>query len=133
MEDQRRKLEETQALLQSNQQMIQWLNTQVTEAQLGKFSPAATRYSFRPTLATGSTAVPLPAGPPGEPGKEDEAGVSRPASAVPAPISIPSTSGPYVPGKYSSYRGTTTGGAAPAPTPSSFMPAKPTTPPHPSS
>lgn len=49
-EDQRRKLEEAQSLLESNQQMIQWLNAQVTEAQLGRYAPSSSRYSFRSSV-----------------------------------------------------------------------------------
>jgi spindle assembly abnormal protein 6 len=52
VEDQKKKLEESQALLTSNQQMIQWLNGQVNEAQLGRLG-SSSRYSFRPS-------VPLP-------------------------------------------------------------------------
>lgn len=48
VDDQRKKLEESQALLVSNQQMIQWLNGQVNEAQLGRLG-ASSRYSFRPS------------------------------------------------------------------------------------
>lgn len=48
VEDQRKKLEESQALLVSNQQMIQWLNGQVNEAQLGRLGTSS-RYSFRPS------------------------------------------------------------------------------------
>lgn len=48
--DQQKKLDESQALLESNQQMIQWLNAQVTEAQLGRYSVGSTRYSFRSTV-----------------------------------------------------------------------------------
>ncbi|GBG65193.1 hypothetical protein CBR_g49985 [Chara braunii] len=44
VDDYRQKLEEAQELLRTNQQMIQWLNSQVTEAQLGKFG---SRYPFR--------------------------------------------------------------------------------------
>ncbi|CAG9461831.1 unnamed protein product [Pedinophyceae sp. YPF-701] len=47
--EQRRKLDESQSLLQSNQQMIQWLNSQVTEAQLGRYASASSRYTFRTT------------------------------------------------------------------------------------
>jgi len=47
-DDQRRKLEESQALLASNQQMITWLNGQVNEAQLGRLGTSS-RYSFRPS------------------------------------------------------------------------------------
>ena len=54
VEDQRRKLEESQALLASNQQMITWLNGQVNEAQLGRLGTSS-RYSFRP-----STDLPKP-------------------------------------------------------------------------
>ncbi|KAH8975687.1 hypothetical protein BDL97_01G171600 [Sphagnum fallax] len=47
VEDLTSKLEETQELLKSNQQMIQWLNQQLTEAQLGKMagSGASSRYN----------------------------------------------------------------------------------------
>lgn len=48
MEDQRTKLEESQGLLVSNQQMIQWLNGQVNDAQLGRLGTSS-RYSFRPS------------------------------------------------------------------------------------
>jgi spindle assembly abnormal protein 6 len=48
VDDQRRKLEESQALLASNQQMITWLNGQVNEAQLGRLGTSS-RYSFRPS------------------------------------------------------------------------------------
>ena len=54
VEDQRRKLDESQALLASNQQMITWLNGQVNEAQLGRLGTSS-RYSFRP-----STDLPKP-------------------------------------------------------------------------
>lgn len=54
MEDQRRKLEESQALLQSNQQMIQWLNGQVNEAQLGKLG-LSNRYTFKPSAVPAAT------------------------------------------------------------------------------
>ena len=48
VDDQRRKLEESHALLASNQQMITWLNGQVNEAQLGRLGTSS-RYSFRPS------------------------------------------------------------------------------------
>lgn len=54
VDDQKKKLEESQALLVSNQQMIQWLNGQVNEAQLGRLG-SSSRYSFRP-----STPLPTP-------------------------------------------------------------------------
>ncbi|KAG6552985.1 hypothetical protein Mapa_005322 [Marchantia paleacea] len=44
------KLEEAQELVKSNEQMIQWLNQQLTEAQLGKIGTggASSRYMYRP-------------------------------------------------------------------------------------
>lgn len=59
--DLKAKLDEAQETLKSDQQMIQWLNTQVTEAQLGKLNsgPAATRFSFKPiTSFTAPSAAP---------------------------------------------------------------------------
>ena len=50
IEDQKSKLLESQELLKSNQQMIQWLNSQITEAQLGKVG--GSRYSFRTSIAS---------------------------------------------------------------------------------
>ena len=50
VEDQKSKLLESQELLKSNQQMIQWLNSQITEAQLGKVG--GSRYSFRTSMAS---------------------------------------------------------------------------------
>ena len=50
VDDQKSKLHESQELLKSNQQMIQWLNSQITEAQLGKVG--GSRYSFRTSMAT---------------------------------------------------------------------------------
>ena len=50
IEDQKAKLLESQELLKSNQQMIQWLNSQITEAQLGKVG--GSRYSFRTSIAS---------------------------------------------------------------------------------
>ncbi|KAJ7555210.1 hypothetical protein O6H91_05G026800 [Diphasiastrum complanatum] len=43
------KLDEAQDLIKSNQQMIQWLNQQLTEAQLGRFGTAgfSSRYGFK--------------------------------------------------------------------------------------
>ena len=48
VDDQKKKLEESQALLVSNQQMIQWLNGQVNEAQLGRLGAARDTRSDRP-------------------------------------------------------------------------------------
>ena len=50
IEDQKAKLLESQELLKSNQQMIQWLNSQITEAQLGKVG--GSRYAFRTSVAS---------------------------------------------------------------------------------
>ncbi len=58
------RLDESQQQLQSNEQMIRWLNQQVTEAQLGATAalPGSSRYTFRPssTLATPAAGL-LPA------------------------------------------------------------------------
>ena len=75
VEDQRKKLEESQALLVSNQQMIQWLNGQVNEAQLGRLG-ASSRYSFRPS-------APLPT--PSASGAGGSAAAAVAAAAGPGP------------------------------------------------
>ena len=51
-EEQKNKLDEAQALLASNGQMIQWLNAQITEAQLGRHAGGSARLStaFRSTI-----------------------------------------------------------------------------------
>ena len=54
VEDQKKKLEESQALLTSNQQMIQWLNGQVNEAQLGRLREQ------QPVLLRPSVPLPVP-------------------------------------------------------------------------
>ena len=48
VDDQRLKLEESQTLLASNQQMIQWLNSQVNDAQLGRLRLRSAS-AFRPS------------------------------------------------------------------------------------
>ncbi len=49
-DEQRQQLEKSQALLLSNQQMIQWLNGQVNEAHLSHLG-SGSKYSFRPSVA----------------------------------------------------------------------------------
>ncbi|GAQ88756.1 ER-Golgi vesicle-tethering protein/Myosin class II heavy chain [Klebsormidium nitens] len=104
--DLKAKLDEAQETLKSDQQMIQWLNTQVTEAQLGKLNsgPAATRFSFKPiTSFTAPSAAPDAAARP-------SAGTSYGAS-IPAPTTRPFTS---VPQPHSSaYKAPTAAGGAP--------------------
>lgn len=55
----REKLEESQKTMQQNEQMIQWLNSQVNDAQIGRLG-GASRYSFRPTFQAGAAAGPQP-------------------------------------------------------------------------
>ena len=45
--------------MQQNEQMIQWLNSQVNDAQIGRLG-GASRYSFRPTFQAGAAAGPQP-------------------------------------------------------------------------
>eukprot|EP00899_Mesostigma_viride_P012145 jgi/Mesvir1/20931/Mv08002-RA.1 len=54
VQDLKGKLEEAQKLLQTNQQMIQWLNSQVNDAQLGRLGTVLggpSRYTFKPSLS----------------------------------------------------------------------------------
>ncbi|DBA71002.1 TPA: hypothetical protein ACH3X2_011436 [Trebouxia sp. C0005] len=81
------KLEECKTQLQSNEQMIRWLNNQVNEAQL-QFGGTATgsRYSFKPAALRGAAAVSggsmgIPAGP-------SRSSVSPPAALHNAPYSM---------------------------------------------
>ena len=55
----REKLEESQKTMQQNEQMIQWLNSQVNDAQIGRLG-GASRYNFRPTFQAGAAAGPQP-------------------------------------------------------------------------
>ena len=68
IEDYKKKLVESQETLQQNQNMIQWLNAQVNDAQIGRLG-GTSRYSFRPRH-------PVP---------EVPAGPAAPAPAVPPP------------------------------------------------
>ncbi|KAJ9523994.1 hypothetical protein QJQ45_022358, partial [Haematococcus lacustris] len=67
------KLEDSKSQLQSNEQMIRWLNQQVTEAQLGPTAPGgpggaaalpSSRYTFRSTAAMPSHTLALTMGAP---------------------------------------------------------------------
>ncbi|KAL6758042.1 centriole protein [Haematococcus lacustris] len=67
------KLEDSKSQLQSNEQMIRWLNQQVTEAQLGPTAPggpggaaalSSSRYTFRSTAAMPSHTLALTMGAP---------------------------------------------------------------------
>jgi len=52
-DDQRDKLAESKKLLDQNQQMIQWLNNQINEAQIAKYG-GTSRFAFRPTRKLGN-------------------------------------------------------------------------------
>jgi spindle assembly abnormal protein 6 len=52
----RAKLEESRQQLQSNEQMIRWLNQQVTDAQLQVGAVPGSRFKFRPSQLTGTAA-----------------------------------------------------------------------------
>jgi len=70
--DLRSKLEDSKGQLQSNEQMIRWLNQQVTEAQLSSTSVVpGSRYQYRPALpgpTVGAPAAIKPYTPSGSPG-----------------------------------------------------------------
>lgn len=82
--DQDAKLVDSSALLQSNQQMIQWLNQQLNEAQLGSMG-ASSRYSFRPS----GLSLSLPSS---TPAAATAATTAR--TTAPVPTTAPSTTGP---------------------------------------
>mmetsp|Transcript_13415 Transcript_13415/g.37672 ORF Transcript_13415/g.37672 Transcript_13415/m.37672 type:complete len:496 (-) Transcript_13415:955-2442(-) len=52
-DDQKDKLLESKQLLDQNQQMIQWLNNQINEAQIAKYG-GTSRFAFRPTRKLGT-------------------------------------------------------------------------------
>lgn len=52
----RAKLEESRQQLQSNEQMIRWLNQQVTDAQLQVSAVPGSRFKFRPSQLAGAAA-----------------------------------------------------------------------------
>lgn len=112
----RARLEDARAQVASNEQMIRWLNNQITETQLhysaGSAGLLAARYSYRPgapvpPAGTGSTASASVSGVPA-PGGVGAAGFAgRGAGAVPAPATAAAAGRPAA----STYR---TPGTAPS-------------------
>ena len=58
VEEQKAKLEDSRKLLDQNQQMIQWLNNQINEAQVARYG-GRSRFQFRPTSTTTQAKVNL--------------------------------------------------------------------------